>query len=147
MRLLRRFLDFACPIIGGFILLDSLIVTHDLSQQIFLIFIGFSVLLIGTLRLYMPLLPNERHYTGLRKEVDDFITLIRQLNQAGILMRKTPSEEQLHKIEEIQHAMHNAVDRMVLHAGVTNGETPTAPITWRSPQTESESPTQITEHV
>lgn len=145
MRLLRQFLDFAFPVTGGFILLDSLIVTNDVPQQIFLIIVGFTVLFIGTWRLYMPLLPSDRKYTGLRREVDDFIDLVRQLNQEGIAMRAAPSEDQLRKIEQIQQTMHDAVDRMTSYAGVTDDQAPAAPKTLLAPQIEPQ--TRIKEHV
>lgn len=127
MRRLRPFLDLTLPLIGGFILLDSYIVVTHLYHQIALAGVGFVVIIIGSWRLYDPLLPSKRLYGALRREVDDFLDLVRELNRESVILEQVPSQERLDVVNGLQLTMHEAVDRMTECAGLADHET--APLT------------------
>lgn len=77
----------------------------------------------GAWQLATPLLVEERRYTRLREEVDDFIGLVRELNDAAVRARR--QEEGAGAGEggapnptaEVLEEMHASVDRMAELAG------------------------------
>lgn len=140
MQRLRPFLDLTLPLIGGFILLDSFIVVTQPYQQMALAGVGFVVIVIGSWRLYDPLLPSKRLYSALRQEVDDFLDLVRQLNRESVKLKQTPSEASLDVLKDLQTAMHDAIDRITLCAGLADHETP--PLT---PKTSLAQPVETTD--
>ena len=58
-----------------------------------------------------PFFKNQRRYMGLRGQLDDFIGLVRQLNEAAV-SRSIP--EQFHRIKSEMHA---SVERIAMVAG------------------------------
>ncbi len=137
MRRLAPFLDVTLPLIGGFILLDSFIVVSNVLHQMALAGVGFVVVLIGSWRLYRPLLPDERRFGALRREVDDFLDMVRLMNRESLMLKKADGEHRLGALQELQAAMHDSVDRMALYAGWADYETPFDPSGDLSPQIET----------
>lgn len=127
MRRLRPFFDLTLPLIGGFILLDSFIVVSHVYHQMALAGIGFVVVLIGSWRLYHPLLPDERRFHILRREVEGFLDLVRQMNRETLMLKQACSEQRHGALKELHAAMHDSVDRMIEYAGLADYETPFDP--------------------
>ena len=66
---------------------------------------------VGVWYMANPIFTSERHYTGLRDELDKLIHLVRQLNKSAVAHR---SEVEL---ERLRSAMHESVDEMSRLAG------------------------------
>jgi hypothetical protein len=80
--------------------------------KIVLVTAGILVMQAGIWYMAHPILTNERHFTGLRDELDNFTQLVRQLNKAAVA--DGPSSE----IDRVRVAMHASVDRMGKLAGI-----------------------------
>jgi hypothetical protein len=89
-----------------------------LGHQLQLIALGLATVWIGAWRLFDLLLPEKRHYLLLRAEVDHFLDLVRQLNTTACVVRELPTPENRQIAEEVKHAMHKAVEQMVVVAGI-----------------------------
>ena len=61
---------------------------------------------VGVWKLANFVLPSERKYVALRAEVDQFITLVRQLNTTALAWHESASPEDLTKFEAVQETMH-----------------------------------------
>ena len=73
-------------------------------------------------KLAQHVLPSERQYLALRGETDLFITLVRQLNAAALLVKAQDAPKHRHEFEEIRHAMQQTVERICEVAGKTNAD-------------------------
>ena len=119
MYTLRQFLARVFPFLGGILLLYSAIVLSIGWLQVAMFGLGFVIMIAGSWKLYNRLLPNQRYNTALRAEVDQFIGLVRDLNNAAICLEETPSKDHEHAFEAAQEAMHQSIDRMAGLAGKT----------------------------
>lgn len=60
-----------------------------------------------------------RQFAALRAETDNFLELVRRLNQAAARLHDTADADAETEIDEIRTAMHQSVDRMTSYAGLT----------------------------
>src|SRR5688572_2005648 len=94
--------------------------------------LGVLMIDAGIWKLTQPLLPNERRYKGLRREVDGFIKLVRRMNAAALEAQRSGHNENL---ERTIAEMHRAVDRMEQLAGRTELDLAEHPVAYDvSPQ-------------
>ena len=129
MRRTRKLIDASIPIVGAVIVFLAVVLISDVHLEARLITALVGVLLIeaGAWNLTNPLLPNERTYLALREEVDDFIGLVRSLNEAAVEARREGTEEAWRRYHDAVEALHASVDRISEVAGQPEGEAPTSP--------------------
>jgi len=117
MRWLRKTFDVGLPIVGMFLVFLAALGVEDIQLRIILILIGLLLIEVGVWKLANPLYPNERRFNHLRVEVDQFITLARELNAAALKARTTHSETLEDQMDSILASMRRSVDRMADVAG------------------------------
>lgn len=121
MRRLRILIQSSIPIVGAVIIFLALIFFGDdlPYTRLGIVLVGILVIEAGVWGLTNPFLPSERKYLGLRAEVDDFILLVRALNQTTLDARATGDAETWARVKDILGYMHDSVDDMGELAGKT----------------------------
>ncbi len=131
MRTIRKAVELGTPIVGMLTVFAAVLLIPPANLQVQLVTVLVGVLLIeaGVWGLTNPFLPNERQFMALREEVDDFIDLVRQLNQAAIKRRavREGTNEAEAPFEATLADLHTSVRRMGQLAGVETGEVPPEP--------------------
>ena len=122
LRALRKTLDTGLPLVGVAFIIGAVLFMQELFAQIAVVTVGILLLEAGIWKLAHQLLPGERTYLALRLEVDQFIALVRGLNEAALQVRAHNAPASQQAFEEIQAAMHQAVERMAQVAGKTEAE-------------------------
>jgi hypothetical protein len=122
LRLLRQSLDTGLPILGVVIILSAVLFVPELRSQVALVVLGMLLMEVGVWKLAHHVLPSERQYLALRCETDLFLTLVRQLNAAALMVKAHDSPAHRQAFEEVHHAMQEAVERLVAVAGKTEAE-------------------------
>lgn len=120
MRKLRKLVAVGIPIVGTLIVFAAILVpaiSLNLQLQILVVLLGLLIIESGVWRLTAKVLPNERKYLTLRKEVENFISLIRVLNTQAVNLRVQETETAKEHYKETIDSLHAAVDRMVEVAG------------------------------
>ncbi|MGI9627073.1 MAG: hypothetical protein ACR2QM_09570 [Longimicrobiales bacterium] len=92
-------------------------VSVNLQLQVIIVLIGVLLVQGSVWKFTNPCLPSERRYDDLRNEVDDFIDLVRDLNNAATSAQDTRALDQADKIEGVLSKMHMSVDQMGRLAG------------------------------
>jgi len=111
-RTFNRFVGLASAVFGVAIVLSSFLFLSEFFYWYLTVALGLMVAFLGFLYGVNPFFTSERRYLALRKEVDDFVGMVRRLNTAAI---SAGSEEEF---ETLKAAMHDSVDRMGDYAGV-----------------------------
>ena len=111
-RTFNRYIGLATATVGVTIVLSSFLVLSEFFYWYLTVALGLLVAFLGFLYGVNPFFTNERRYLALRREVDDFVGLVRRLNTAAI----TPDRDE--EFEVLKAAMHDSVDRMGAYAGV-----------------------------
>jgi putative Mn2+ efflux pump MntP len=114
---MRKLFDVGLPLIGMFLVFLAALWVQDLQIRVILILMGLLLIWVGVWKLANPLYPNERRFDGLRVEVDRFIVLVRQLNQAAIQLQVTDDPEAERRFDGLVAAMGRSVERMAALAG------------------------------
>ncbi len=109
-RTVNRFAGPVAAVIGVVIVLSSFLFIGDLFVWYGVLMIGLFIVLAGFLYGAYPLLTNERRYSALRREVYQFIGLVRDLNAAA----EVESESRL---AQVKGEMLSSVERMSELAG------------------------------
>ncbi len=120
VRTLRMVLDTVVPFLGVVLILSTVLLVRELRLQIAIVAVGIMLIEIGVWKLASFVLPSERKYVALRAEVDQFITLVRQLNTAALAWHESGAPEQLAEFEAVQETMQQAVKQMAEVAGKTD---------------------------
>ena len=109
-RIVRR-VPLVAAVIGMVLILGSIVFFFETDQGRIVGATGGMFMLLGAVWYAAhPFLKNRRTYLALRSEVDEFIKLVRGLNDAAVA-------NQLDEIERTRTAMHKYVDRVVSAAG------------------------------
>lgn len=117
MRRTRNLVELAFPAAGTIIVFAAILfLWHDLRLQVVAVLIGLLLIEAGTFKLTRPVLPDDRRYTALREEVDDFIGLVRRLNAAAVSRSDDPAA--VAEFDAIRSEMMEAVERISEQAGV-----------------------------
>jgi hypothetical protein len=111
-RTFNRYVGLASAIFGVTIVISSFLFLSEFFYWYLTVTIGLLVAFLGFLYGVNPFFTSERRYLKLRKEVDDFVGLVRRLNTAAIMPNS--AEE----FGVLKAAMHDSVDRMGEYAGV-----------------------------
>lgn len=109
-RKINRYAGPVAAVLGVMIVLSSFFFMGDLFVWYAIVMIGLFIVLAGFLYGAYPLLTNERRYNALRREVYQFVGLVRNLNAAA----ESKSESRL---EQVKSEMLKSVDRMSELAG------------------------------
>ena len=118
MKGLMRSLDVVLPVLGVLVIVAALL--PDLpSQTVGAVIIGTLLIQAGLSRMSHRFLPDERRFVALRAEGELFISLMRSLNAAALILRKEDTDENRLEFEQIREAMNKSVDRMSEAAGRT----------------------------
>jgi hypothetical protein len=123
-RKLRNLIRIGLPILGMLIIFVSVLTQYpeNVQAQLALMVIGVLLLEAGVWDLAPKILPDERTYLGLRKELDHMIELTRALNGAAIAAGETRANDETFR--DALTGMHASVDRM---AGLAGQETDANP--------------------
>ena len=121
-RTLRQALDTSLPLLGVVMILSTVLFVRELRSQLALVVLGILCLEVGVWKLAHHILPNERTYLALRCEVDLFLSLVRQLNTAALLVQRHDTPAHRQTFEEVRSAMQQTVDRIFEVAGQTEAD-------------------------
>ena len=122
MRRLLRIIDAVVPIVGVLIVLGAVLFVLQLRVQVALVVVGLLLVQVGVWKVASQMLPDERRFTALRREVDSFIDLVRLLNRAALALRADESVRTRQEFDAVRSALHDAVDQMVAVAGKDEAE-------------------------
>ncbi len=122
VRMLRMLLDTGLPFLGVVVILSTVLLVQELRLQIAIVALGIMLIEVGVWKLANFVLPSERKYIALRSEVDQFISLVRQLNTAALAWHESGAPEQLAEFEAVQETMHQAIKQMAEVAGKTDAQ-------------------------
>ena len=127
MRSLRRAVELGLPIAGVVLVLAAvLFFPRNLNVQIGIVLLGIVLIEAGIWNLASPVLPSERKYVSLRREVDGFILLVRRLNRASLELTSEPTPQNRARLLQVRDEMLESVRRMQDVAGRTEEGTPAA---------------------
>lgn len=121
-RAIRRSVEWGLPLAGSVFVFAAIIFFLDPMIQVVIAAAGILMIQAGMWRLTQPVLPSERKYQALRREVDHFILLVRRLNAAALGIREIDSPETRSVFEAAQERMRESFDRMAVLAGKTDEE-------------------------
>jgi hypothetical protein len=121
-RTVRRFIEGALPIAGSSIIFLAILFLYDPVVQIAVAAVGVLMIQAGIWKLTQPILPSERQYQALRREVDYFIGLVRRLNAAALGVKESDNQSTRYAFDEAQQLMRESYDRMTQLAGKTDEE-------------------------
>jgi hypothetical protein len=118
MRRIRGSFHLALTVAGTVVVLYAVLHLDELYDRLLVAALGLVLIEAGIWRITQSLFPNERAYQPLRRETDYFITLVRRLNRAALLVQRGSgaAEEDMAQVHE---EMHHSVDRMLRLAGQT----------------------------
>ncbi len=122
VRMLRMLLDTGLPFLGVVVILSTVLLVRELRLQIAFVAVGIMLIEVGVWKLANFVLPSERQYVALRSEVDQFISLVRQLNTAALAWHESGTPDQLAAFEAVQETMHQAIKQMAEVAGKTDAQ-------------------------
>jgi hypothetical protein len=111
VRLSRATLDKTLVLTGAAIVLVQLILLARSPVQVAVVILGVVMIYMGKWRMVSHLLPDRRIYTPLRGEVDEFMELVRKLNDERARGDFTAAFETGAELRE-------TVERIVAAAGV-----------------------------
>lgn len=110
-RSFNRYVPLAAVIIGLILILSNLAIADAPTGLYARVIGGIVLVMAGYLYGSHPFLTSERRYTSLRGEVDNFISLVRQLNRTAVAIGGGP------ELNEVTTAMRNSVARIEELAG------------------------------
>ena len=122
LRILRQSCDTGLPILGVVVILSAVLFMPEFRGQVAIVVLGILLLEAGVWKLAHHVLPSERQYHALRDETEGFITLVRQLNAAALMVKVHDSPTHRQAFEDVRQAMHQTVDRLCAVAGRTEAE-------------------------
>ena len=112
-RTVRRVIEAGVPILGIAIILGSVMLDPEINVQLHVtvLLVGVLILLTGPpWKLTRSLLPNERTALDLRKEVENFLGLMRVLKQTAD--EPDDGEDQSESFRDAVDKMHASVERI-----------------------------------
>src|SRR5688572_20047214 len=121
-RTIRRFIEGALPIAGSTIVFLAILLILDPLIQVAVAAVGVMMIQAGIWKLTQPILPSERQFQALRREVDHFIGLVRRLNSAALGVKEVDNEATQAAFNAAQQRMRESFDRMAVLAGKTDEE-------------------------
>ena len=108
--------------VGVLVVLGAIVVMNNLIGQLVAATIGLLIVEAGLGRIFYRHLANQRKYLALRREIDHFLALTRQLNTAGLSLKQHEAPETRQAFEHVRQMMQESVERMAVVAGQTDAE-------------------------
>jgi len=127
LRHLRKGFDIGLPMIGVMIILGAVLFLSEIRIQIAVVMVGIVLIEAGVWKIAHQLLPNDRRYHALRYEIDAFISLSRDLNEAALAAKAEDTPEKRRAFDEIRESMHRTVEQISDVAGMAAEELPPNP--------------------
>ncbi len=126
-RKIRHVTKVGLPVLGTVIIFLSVLTQYpeDVQAQLGVMVIGVLLIEAGVWGLALQILPDERCYLDLRKELDHMIELTRALNGAAIAAGVTRADDE--SFRGTLARMHASVDRMAELAGQETDANPAQP--------------------
>ncbi len=126
-RKIRQVTRIGLPLLGMVVIFVPVLTQYpeDLQAQLGVMVIGVLLLEAGVWNIALQILPDERSYLGLRKELDHMIELTRALNGAAIAAGATRADDETFR--DTMGRMHASVDRMAELAGQETDAKPAHP--------------------
>ena len=112
MRLLRKILDIGLPLTGVVVILSTVLFIQEIRLQIAIVLIGIIFIEAGVWKLAHQLLPNDRQYNHLRNEIDNFVSLCRQLNSTAIALKSNDSSQNQESFDLLRNELQVSLDRI-----------------------------------
>lgn len=122
LRTVRRGIEVGLPIAGTIVVFAAILLLIDPVAQIAVAAIGVLMIQAGIWKLTQPILPSERRFQALRREVDEFIALVRRMNAAALTVKEADSPETRALFQETRDRMRESLERMAELAGKTDEE-------------------------
>ncbi len=117
MRTFRRAVDVGLPILGVALVLVAVLFVENPYIQIALVLLGLVMIKPEVWNRPSPVLPSDRKFVALRREVDSFILLVRRLNRASLELTSEPTPNNRAKLLQVRDEMLESVKRMEQYAG------------------------------
>lgn len=114
MRRIRDLVEKGLAVLGVVVVLVPVVTLADSLWQIGAVVAGLLLIEAGVWNLARPLLPEERRYSALRREVDRFLEDVRELNDRAI-------EGDRDGVEELRGRLRGRVDALADAAGREEG--------------------------
>ena len=121
-RKMRKYLDLFLPLVGSFLVFTAVLTVTEPVTRVLVAALGLLLIQSGVMKLTQAIIPNERKYVALRREVDYFILLVRRLNAAALGMKQVDNADTRAAFAAIQQRMRESYDRMGQLAGKTDEE-------------------------
>ena len=121
-RKIRKYLDLVLPLVGSFLVFTAVLTITAPVTRVLVAALGLLLIQSGVMKLTQAIIPNERKYVALRREVDYFILLVRRLNAAALGLKQVDNADTRAAFEAIQQRMRESFDRMSQLAGKTDEE-------------------------
>lgn len=114
-RTLASYIPVATAVLGVTLVITSVVFFYveDDLRRLVSVTVGLAILITSIWFASNPFIHDGRRFVALREEVDEFLNMVRELNQQALEM--APAED----IESTRAKMHAAVDHMVAEAGRT----------------------------
>ena len=122
LRTLREGIDIGLPNVGVCVIFAA--VFFEWEHPLTFVIPGILAVEVGLCRLASRYFRRGRKYFALHAEVEQFLTLVRQLNIAAMELKKHDSPENHEAFEEIYSAMQQEIERIADAAGKTENESP-----------------------
>ncbi len=113
-------LDTVFPIVGSLIILGVSALYQEFHGFLW-IAVGMLCIEVSLLKIIYRMVPEQRQYNALRAQTNQFLALVRQLNNAA-LRAKDETFPHSEAIAEIRVKMIHKVDQLIAVAGKTDGE-------------------------
>jgi len=126
VRSLRIILDRSLRILGMVLVVGALLLGRSIYSQLAVGLVGLICIELGVWQLAHRLLPNDRRFHALRRELDAFVECSRQLNQAALAIQINDTPEQRVAFDDLRRALHQSVDVIAAVAGKRQEDLPRA---------------------
>ena len=126
VRPLRIILDRSLRILGMVLVVGAILLGRSIYSQLAVVLVGLMCIELGVWQLAHRLLPNDRRFHALRRELDAFVECSRQLNQAALAIQINDTPEQRAAFDDLRRALHRSVDVISEVAGKRQEDLPRA---------------------
>jgi hypothetical protein len=110
------------PLLGVCVTLGATLLIDAPHTRVGVVVFGLLLIEMGVWKLANQLLPDERQFHALRAEGDQFLLLLRHLNETAAVLKHDRTPENHRAFEEVRELMHQSVERMAEVAGKTDAE-------------------------
>jgi hypothetical protein len=126
VRPLRIILDRSLRILGMGLIVGAILLVRSIYSQLAVVLVGLMCIELGVWQLAHRLLPNDRRFHALRRELDAFVECSRQLNQAALAIQINDTPEQRAAFDDLRRALHQSVDGIAEVVGKRQEDLPRA---------------------